>query len=407
MNRDSFRQKIEFMLALADVEIGGYRPWDIDVHNDRFYASVLAKGSLGLGEAYMDGWWDCDKLDEFFYKILTAELDATVQPWTLFLDSLKARLFNLQTRSRAYRSGQFHYDIGNDLYQSMLEHRLIYTAGYWENASSLDEAQENKLEWVGRRLHLRAGMKVLDIGCGWGGTAKYLAERYNVKVVGVTVAKEQVRLGKELCRGLPVEIRLEDYRGLHETFDRILSLGMFEHVGYKNYPTFMRIVRKCLKDDGLFLLRTIGGNHSVTTTDPWIERYIFPNGMLPSPSQIGAAIEGMFVLEKWDTFGPDYDKTLMHWFRNFHEHWHSLKAKYGERFYRMWKYYLLSCAGAFRARKNQLWEIILSPKGVPNGYSDIADVSVPDLIQCTRQVHPHSISVLTERYDGPLPGNLT
>ena len=172
MNRDSFRQKIEFMLALADVEIGGYRPWDIDVHNDRFYASVLAKGSLGLGEAYMDGWWDCDKLDEFFYKILTAELDATVQPWTLFLDSLKARLFNLQTRSRAYRSGQFHYDIGNDLYQSMLEHRLIYTAGYWKNASSLDEAQENKLEWVGRRLHLRAGMKVLDIGCGWGGTAK-------------------------------------------------------------------------------------------------------------------------------------------------------------------------------------------------------------------------------------------
>ena len=373
IKRDSFRQKIEFLMELADVKIGGDCRWDIHVHDDRFYAKVLEEGSLGLGEAYMDGWWDCERLDEFFYKILTAELDSRVRSWTLFWDSLKARLLNLQTPSRAYRSGQFHYDIGNDLYQNMLDRRLIYTAGYWKDASSLDEAQENKLDWIGRKLHLQPGMRVLDIGCGWGGAAKFLAERYNVQVVGITVAKEQAKLGKELCRGLPVEIRLEDYRGIHETFDRILSLGMFEHVGYKNYPTFMRIVRECLKDDGLFILRTIGGNYPVTTTDPWIARYIFPSGMLPSPSQIGTAIEGVFVLEGWENFGPDYDKTLMHWFKNFHENWKHISDKYGERFYRMWKYYLLACAGAFRARKNQLWEIILSPKGVPNGYRDIAD----------------------------------
>ena len=277
MKRDSFRRQVELLLASADVRIAGGRPWDIQVNNDRFYTKVLAKGSLGLGEAYMDGWWDCERLDEFFCKVLAAKLDTGVPSWTIFRDSLKARLLNLQTPSRSYRSGQFHYDIGNDLYSSMLDERLIYTAGYWENASSLDEAQKNKLEWVGRRLCLEPDMRVLDIGCGWGGTAKFLAERFDVQVIGITVAKEQAKLGKELCRGLPVEIRLEDYRSLHGTFDRILSLGMFEHVGYKNYPTFMRIVRKCLKDDGLFLLRTIGGNHSVTATDPWIARYIFPD----------------------------------------------------------------------------------------------------------------------------------
>ena len=143
---------------------------------------------------------------------------------------------------------------------------------------------------------------------------------------------------------------------------------MFEHVGYKNYTTFMRIVRNCLKDRGLFLLQTIGGIESVTSNDPWIERYIFPNSMLPSAKQICSAIEGVFVLEDWHRFGPDYDKTIMEWFQNFHDSWDILKQYYDERFYRMWKYYLLSCAGSFRARKNELWQLVLSANGVPGGY---------------------------------------
>lgn len=372
MKSDRSREQIRALLASANVKIDGDRPWDPQVHDDRLYARVLAHGSLGLGEAYMDGWWDCDRLDQFFYRILAADLDAGFRSWAVVLDTLRARLTNQQTPSRAYRSGQFHYDIGNDLYRCMLDRRMIYTAAHWDHASTLDEAQERKLEWVSSRLQLRPGMRVLDIGCGWGGTAAFMAERYDVRVVGITVSREQAKLAAELCRGLPVEIRLEDYRSLDGSFDRIVSLGMFEHVGYKNYSTFMRIVRKCLRDDGLFLLRTIGGKGSVAATDPWIGRYIFRNSMLPSPAQLGASIDGTFVLEKWDSFGPDYDKTLMHWFGNFHEHWPELKDRYGERFYRMWKYYLLSCAGGFRARKNQLWEIVLSPRGVPGGYRDTA-----------------------------------
>ena len=250
----------------------------------------------------------------------------------------------------------------------MLGERLIYSCAFWEHAASLDEAQEAKLDLVCRKLGLQPGMRVLDIGCGWGGAARYAAERYQVEVVGITVSQEQVRLAREMCRGLPIEIRYQDYRSLEEPFDRILSVGMFEHVGPRNYVTFMDVVRRCLKENGLFLLHTIGTQQTTKRCDPWIGRYIFPNSKLPSAREICAAMEGHFILENWQNFGADYDRTLMHWFRNFQENWSWLRDRYDERFFRMWKYYLLSCAGVFRARANQLWQIVLSPQGVPGGY---------------------------------------
>jgi cyclopropane-fatty-acyl-phospholipid synthase len=161
---------------------------------------------------------------------------------------------------------------------------------------------------------------------------------------------------------------LQDYRQIDETFDRVVSIGMFEHVGVKNYPTFMRVAKRCLAPDGLFLLHTIAGKYSVAKTDPWIQRYIFPNSVLPSARQITASAEDLFVLEDWHSFGSDYDKTLMSWYHNFEAGWEALKSRYGDRFYRMWKYYLLACAGSFRARDNQLWQIVFSPNGVPGGY---------------------------------------
>jgi len=368
MGETKFRKKIEHLLSLADVQINGDRSWDITVYNERLYQRVLAQGSLGLGEAYMDGWWDCKKLDEFICRILKANLDGKINPWMEFFSVFKARLFNLQKPSSCFKNCQHHYDIGNDLYECMLDRLRIYSCGYWKDAFSLDQAQEKKLDLVCRKLLLKPGMRVLDIGCGWGGTAKFIAENSQVEVVGITVSEKQARFAEKLCRGLPVEIRLEDYRSLNGMFDRIVSLGMIEHVGYKNYKAFMRVARRCLKENGIFLLQTIGNNRSRQKTDAWISRYIFPNSLLPSAKQLNDAAENLFVLEDWHNFGPDYDKTLMHWFQNFHSHWNDLKHKYGDRFYRMWKFYLLSCAGSFRARSNQLWQIVLSPNGLPNGY---------------------------------------
>ncbi|KPJ98455.1 MAG: cyclopropane fatty acyl phospholipid synthase [Desulfobacterales bacterium SG8_35] len=316
----------------------------------------------------MDGWWDAAQVDEFFSRALKANLQNKILSLQDFFCYLQALILNLQCQKRSYAVGKKHYDIGNDLYECMLDKRMIYSCAFWKNVESLDQAQEAKLDMVCRKLELKPGMRVLDIGCGWGGMAEFAAQNYGVEVLGITISREQAALARQRCAGLPVKIRLQDYRNLNDTFDRVLSLGMFEHVGYKNYRTFMEKVCRLLKDDGLFLLHTIGSNRSQKNTDSWIQKYIFPNSMLPSAKQISAAIEGVFVLEDWHAFGADYDKTLMHWYENFKNSWHSLRKEYDERFFRMWKYYLLSCAGSFRARANQLWQIVLSPRGIPGGY---------------------------------------
>lgn len=363
---------IQSILSLADIQINGSRPWDIQVHNAEFYSRVLAQGSLGLGEAYMDGWWDAQSLDQLFTRVLTARLETKIpKNISLVLAAAKARVMNQQSKRKAFEIGEAHYDIGNDLYQAMLDARLTYTCGYWKEASTLDEAQEAKLDLVCRKLQLKPGQRILDIGCGWGSFLKFAAQKYGIQGVGVTVSKEQVALARELCNDLPIEIRLQDYREVKEQFDHVVSLGMIEHVGMKNYRSYMKVASQCLKDDGLFLLHTIGGNKSVTHTDAWIEKYIFPNSMLPSVAQIGTSIEGLFVMEDWHNFGAYYDNTLMAWFQNFHHAWPELREKYGDRFYRMWKYYLLSCAGSFRSRRNQLWQVVLSKHGVPGGYQSV------------------------------------
>jgi cyclopropane-fatty-acyl-phospholipid synthase len=362
-------KKIKAELESAGIQINGTRPWDVQVKDDRLFERVVRKGSLGLGEAYMDGWWEAEALDKFFTRVLEAKLEEqfTLKPAYIF-EYIKSVLTNPQNREKAFEIGDRHYDIGNDLYKIMLDKRMVYTCGYWQKAEMLDEAQQAKLELVCRKIGLQSGQRVLDIGCGWGSFAQYAAEEYGAEVVGITVSKEQVELGRERCKGLPVEIRLQDYREVNEPFDHIVSLGMIEHVGTKNYRTYMETVHRCLDDEGVFLLHTIGSNQSVRTTDPWIEKYIFPNSLLPSIRQLSQAAEGLLVMEDWQNFGAYYDKTLMAWYQNFDAGWDELKSTYSERFYRMWTYYLLSCAGSFRARKNQLWQIVFSKQGIPGGF---------------------------------------
>jgi cyclopropane-fatty-acyl-phospholipid synthase len=358
-------------LISCGVAINGLDPGDIIVHDDRFYNRGLFNGSLGLGESYMDGWWDCSALDIFFTKILSHEIYLKMRisvPEVMAF--LTGYLTNL-AKSQAYHIGKAHYDLGNDFYQTMLGNNLVYSCGYWRNAASLEEAQVAKFDLVCRKLGLRKGQKVLDIGCGWGGFARYAATNYGVSVTGITVSHEQERLAREMNRGLPVEIRYQDFREVKEVFDHIVSIGMFEHVGYKNYREYLAVVRRSLANDGLFLLHTIGSPSTTINQEPWIAKYIFPNSKLPSLKQISQAIEGLFVLEDLENFGVDYDRTLMAWHHNFETHWPEFRQTYDERFYRMWRYYLLMCAGAFRARHLQLWQIVLSPRGVPGGYRSI------------------------------------
>ncbi len=365
-----YQEIAETVLDLAGVKINGPKKWDIQVLDERFYKRAVSEVELGVGESYMDGWWESESIDELIFRLVRADLQQKLRRnYKVALRLAGFYLINMQARRRAFQIGQRHYDLGNDLFRNMLDKRMNYSCAYWKNASTLNQAQENKLKLICRKLHLKRGMKVLDIGCGWGAFGKYAAEKYNVKTVGITVSENQVELGKKLCKRLPVEFRLMDYRDLNEKFDRIVSVGMIEHVGYKNYRKYFEVANRCLKDDGLFLLHTIGEIRSVKAIDAWTHKYIFPNGMLPSVAQLGKAIEGLFVMEDWHNFGADYDKTLMAWYKNFKKNWNKIKNKYDERFYRMWKYFLLSSAGSFRARHNQLWQIVLSKNGIPGGYN--------------------------------------
>jgi len=319
----------------------------------------------------MDGWWDCPHLDEFFFKVLRADLDEELRNWRIVVHHLKARIVNLQTKSKSLVVAQKHYDAGNDLYARMLGESMAYTCGYWKGAKNLDEAQDAKFELICKKIGLKPGMTVLDLGCGFGGFLKYAAEHYKISGVGINISKEQVKFAREATKGLPLEFQLIDYRDTKGTFDRVVSIGMTEHIGYKNYRGFLELVHERLSDDGLFLLHTIGANKSETASDPWTNTYVFPNGHLPSIKQLGESMENLFTMEDWHNFGADYDKTLMAWHHNFVAHWDEIKNEYDERFYRMWTYYLLSCAGAFRARRLQLWQVVLSKKGVLGGYRSV------------------------------------
>jgi cyclopropane-fatty-acyl-phospholipid synthase len=359
------------LLAQADVQVNGGRPWDIHIHDARTASRVLALGSLGLGESYMDNWWDCEALDEFFCRILRARLDERVST-TLVWHSLRARLFNLQSPRRAWQVGRAHYDLGNEFFAAMLDSSMTYTCGYWADATHLEDAQSAKLDLVCRKLGLRPGLRLLDIGCGWGSLMKFAARHYGVSCVGLTISREQAAHVERNREGLPIEACLGDYRTFNPAgdkgFDRIASVGVFEHVGRRNHASFFDVAGRSLKRDGLFLLHTIGKNRRRGGTDPWMDRYIFPNGELPSLGEIADRAEPRFVVEDVHNFGADYDRTLMAWHARFDAAWPRFAPDHGERFRRMWRYYLLACAGTFRARTTQLWQVVLSPSGVPGGY---------------------------------------
>lgn len=366
----SAERTIRGLLDDAGIHPNGQNPWDIQVHDPDFYARVLTGGSLAMGESYMDGWWDCGDLAGMFERLTRAGIQKRVRPASLVFPYVKELILNMQTRRRSWKVARQHYDRGNDLYEAMLDPYMQYTCAYWKDADNLDRAQRDKLDLICRKLRLAPGMRVLDTGCGFGGFAKFAAEHHGVEVYGVTLSKEQAAFGKELCKGLPVTIEVKDYRDVAETgFDRVASIGIMEHVGTKNYRAYLKQMKACLRDDGLMLLHTIGSEVTGKVTDRWISKYIFPNSILPSAVELTRAAEGVLVLEDWHNFGDSYAKTLLAWHANCEAAWGRLPAdRYDERFRRMWRYYLLSCAGAFASRSIQLWQLALSKGGVVGGY---------------------------------------
>jgi cyclopropane-fatty-acyl-phospholipid synthase len=368
---DRYRDSVQAILSRADIQIGGQRPWDLRVHDDRFFRRVLADGELGFGESYMDGDWDCDRLDELTSRVFGAELDrATSRPVDV-LNALVARVMTRQTRRWVSRHVAPHYDLGNDLFEAMLDRRhMAYTCAYWRSgAGTLEEAQEAKLDLVCRKLTLQPGMRVLDIGCGWGGLARFAAERYGVSVTGVTLSREQVALGSTRAAGLPVELRVQDYRDVTGTFDRVVSIGCLEHIGHRNHRRFFETIRSRLARSGYALVHSIGVCQTEYRGGRFLDKYVFPLVNLPSMAQIGRAIDGLFILDDVQNIGVDYERTLLEWHARFQQAWPELQHRYGAlldgRFKRMFDFYLLTSAGFVRSRRAQVWQMVLTPPGAP------------------------------------------
>jgi len=355
------------LLAEAGITVGGSAPWDIQVHDERVWSRILRDGTIGAGESYEEGWWDVAALDQFVDRVLRIRLDDTLREnWLLVAHALRARVLNLQSITRSFGNGQHHYDIGNDLYEAMLGGRLLYTCAYWANATTLDEAQDAKLDLVCRKIGIKPGMRVLDLGCGWGGFAAFAAEHYGAHVTGLTVSHEQVRWAKEHYPDLSIDIRLDDYRNATGVYDAVVSIGLMEHVGWKNYRAYMELVDRLLAPGGVAFIHTIGANAARSHIDPWFHKYIFPNAVIPTLARLASAMEGILIPEDVHNIGEDYDRTLMAWWHKFDAAWPTLRARYGEPFYRRWKYYLLACAGAFRARSQQLYQIVMTRPGTPS-----------------------------------------
>lgn len=355
------------LLETADVQVGGDRPQDIHVHNTDFYPRVLAEGSLGLGESYMDEWWDANVLDSFIEHVLRANLQQHVR-WNrhALWAVLVAKISNRQTRELSREVARRHYDLSPLFPEALLDPYNQYTCAYFDGTEELNAAQEKKLDLICRKLQLREGDRVLDIGCGWGGFSRFAAQRFGCNVTGISISDEQIKYAKTFCKGLSVDIQHLDYRDLEGTYDKILTCGMLEHVGHKNYQQFFQIVHDHLSDDGLFLLQSIGGNNTEAMSDTgraFTDKYIFPNGKLPCITQIEEARIGLLTLQDAQNLGIHYSKTLSAWHKNFLASWPNLAQTYDERFRRMFEYYLLSFKGAFDAGHFQLWQLAFSKAG--------------------------------------------
>ena len=373
----SIPARLRPLLEAADVQIDGRRHWDLQVHDPAVWTDVLRHGSLGLGDSYVRGAWDCEALDELFTRLLRAGADRTaarLNRLAVWRQTLTERLLNLQSPARSRQAIRQHYDGHPEVYAAMLDPWRIYSCGFWQQASNLNEAQEHKLRLIGDKLQLQPGQRVLDIGCGWGGLAAYLADHYNVSVVGITLSPEQQQTALQLWPDRPLRFLLCDYRSLaqleEQPFDRVVSVGMYEHVGPRNGHRFFQTVAQSLRDDGLMLLHTIGDRRRARAAshDAWINRHIFPNGRLPAAAELADALGDAFLIEDWHPFGLDYDRTLMAWQANVDRAWPDLEARISadegamaaQEFQRFWRYYLLSCAGFFRSRQGQLWQLVLS-----------------------------------------------
>ncbi|WP_307226377.1 SAM-dependent methyltransferase [Pararhizobium capsulatum] len=338
----------------------------------KLYRSLVFNSELAAGEAYMDGtlrFEEGSTLRDFLQLFSLNRLSLGAYPVQKFIRSIKMRFRNRQQsniKGEAQRNVAHHYDVGNDFYKLFLDDNMLYSCAYFRDPEeTLEQAQRNKLRLLASKLCLRPGMKVLDIGCGWGDLALYLAQLEDVEVLGVTLSKEQQALATERAKaaGLEGRVRFElrDYRDVDETFDRIVSVGMFEHVGVQHYDEFFKKVNALMPDDGIAVLHSIGHMSPPGMASAWLRKYIFPGAYSPALSEVFEVVEqNSLWVSDLEFLRVHYATTLKHWCERFDKNRDKVVAMYDERFARMWEFYLISCEMMFRTGSQLVFHMQLS-----------------------------------------------
>ncbi len=371
----SFLRKFDEYPFIVKLKGKEYRIGDGDpaftviFHKEIPLTALTTSTSLALGEAYMDGDLEIEgdlynALDHFLGQMGKFSTDES---------ALKKLIFSSTGKKNQEKEVQSHYDIGNDFYKLWLDETMSYSCGYFlHEDDSLYQAQVNKVDYILKKLHLSQGMSLLDIGCGWGFLLIEAAKKYGVHGMGITLSREQYeafnRRIKEQNLGDLLEVALMDYRDLpkmNRTFDRVVSVGMVEHVGRRNYQLFMDCAKKVLKPGGLFLLHFISAlkEHA---GDPWIKKYIFPGGVIPSLREmLSCAAEDDFHTLDAENLRLHYNRTLLCWDKNYREHMDQIREMFDERFVRMWDLYLAACAATFHNGIIDLHQVLFS-NGINN-----------------------------------------
>ena len=338
----------------------------------KLYRTLVFNAELAAGEAYMDGTMRFENgstLKDFLTLFSINRLSLGSYPIQKALRAVKMRFRNRQQSNRKGQAQQnvaHHYDVGNEFYKLFLDENMLYSCAYFrEEGETLEQAQRNKLRLLASKLGLRPGMKVLDIGCGWGDLALYLAQLEDVEVLGVTLSKEQQALASQRAKaaGLEGRVRFElrDYRDVDERFDRIVSVGMFEHVGVSHYDEFFKKLNALMPDDGVAVIHSIGHMSPPGMASAWLRKYIFPGAYSPALSEVFSVVEqnSLWVTDL-EFLRVHYATTLKHWVDRFEMNRDKVVALYDERFARMWEFYLISCEMMFRTGSQLVFHMQLS-----------------------------------------------
>lgn len=352
-------------------------PITVRVRDSRLYGRLVAQGSLALGESYADGWWDVEgeRLQELFSVLFANNVDRLFNGGFLprIIGRVRSWRLGINRARAAHDDIRVHYDLSNEFFAQMLDKTMTYSCGYAATESdSLEQMQQNKLKRIAAKLQLQRGGTLLDIGCGWGGLLTYVGENFpEVQGVGITLSEEQYEFARRRLRekGLQDRMRVQllDFRDLAGSFDFVVSVGMFEHVGLPSYGDFFQAVRRVLQPTGTALLHTIGVEEEPRRLqDPWIERYIFPGSRLPRLEElVRGAREGDLAVGHIENWRPHYALTLRHWRKNFKEGWSAitkLGRSFDGRFFRVWDFYLQVCEACFIDSTVELYQVMLSPR---------------------------------------------